>query len=64
MLYTGGAAIAKTINDAKNKAKMLEEAQRHNKTMEMLAIGKKGSGLFLKHQRNNGYGLYLKQTKN
>lgn len=59
----GTAGIVKAVNDAKNKAKLLEEAQRHNRTMEALAIGKKGSGLFLKHQRN-GYGLYLKQSKN
>lgn len=60
----GASAIARTVSDIKNKAKLLDEAQRHNKTMEAIAIGKSGSGLYLKRQRNNassGYGLYLKQ---
>lgn len=59
-LAGGGAAIAKAVNDVKNKSKMLDEAMRHNKTMEAIALGgKKGSGLYLKPYRK-GYGLYLK----
>lgn len=62
-LAGGGAAIAKAVNDAKSKARLLEEAQRHNKTMEAIALGKRGSGLYLKNYRR-GYGLYLRQPKN
>lgn len=61
----GGAAVAKAVNDAKNKSKLLNETQRHNQMMEAIALGKKGSGLYLKSFRN-GYGLYFKkqQSKN
>ena len=62
-LAEGGAGIAKAVNDAKAKQRFLEETQRHNKSMEALAIGQKGSGLFLKSNRK-GYGLYLRQPKN
>lgn len=62
---TGGAAgVAKAVIDAKNSKKKLEEDERHNKTMESIALGKKGSGLYMKPYKN-GYGLYLKkQEKN
>lgn len=62
-LAGGGAAIARAVNDAKNKSKMLDEAMRHNKTIEAIAMGnKKGSGLYLKPYRK-GYGLYLKPRR-
>lgn len=62
---TGGAgAVAKAVLDAKASQNKLEEANRHNKTMEAIALGKKGSGLYLKPYKK-GYGLYLKkQQKN
>src|SRR3978361_847087 len=60
-LAGGGAGIAKAVNDSKAKQRLLEETQRHNRSME--AIGQKGSGLFLKSSRK-GYGLYLRQPKN
>lgn len=63
-LSGGAAAVAKTVIDAKNSKKTLEEAKRHNKAMEGVALGKKGSGLYMKPYKN-GYGLYLqKQQKN
>lgn len=63
-LSGGAAAVAKTVIDAKNSKKTLDEAKRHNKAMEDLALGKKGSGLFMKPYKK-GYGLYLKkQQKN
>ena len=55
----GAAGIAKAVNDAKSAAQKLEEDKRHNKTMESIAIGKKGSGLYLKPYKT-GCGLYLK----
>lgn len=52
----GAAGIAKAVNDAKAAQRQLTEAQRHNKTMEAIAMGK---GLFLKPYKR-GYGLHLK----
>lgn len=53
-LASGSSAIVKAVNDAKAAKKQLEEANRHNKTMESIAMGK---GLYLKPYRK-GYGLY------
>jgi len=55
-LASGSSAIVKAVNDAKAAKKQLEEANRHNKTMESIAMGK---GLYLKPYRK-GYGLYYK----
>lgn len=58
-LSGGAAGIAKAVNDAQAAKTKLEEAKRHNETMEAIALGKKGSGLYLtKHK--TGYGLFLK----
>jgi hypothetical protein len=54
-LSGGVGRIAKAINSAKEARKQLEESQRHNKTMEAIAMGK---GLFLKPYRK-GLGLFL-----
>ena len=63
-LAGGAAGVAKTVIDAKNIKKKLEEDGRHNKAMEAIALGRKGSGLYMKPYKN-GYGLYLrKQQKN
>lgn len=59
-LAGGAAGIAKAVGVAKSARHKLEEAERHNKTMEAIALGKKGSGLYLKPYRK-GLGLYLKQ---
>lgn len=60
----GAAGVAKTIHTIADARKKLVEAERHNKTMEAIAIGKKGGGMFLKQYRK-GLGLYLRQhTKN
>lgn len=61
-LSGGAAAIAKSINDAKAAKKALEENQRHNQTMEAIALGKKGSGYFLKPYRK-GMGIFLKHKQ-
>lgn len=58
-LSTGGAAIAKAVNAAKNAKKQLEEATRHNKSMEAIAIGK---GFYLKPYKK-GYGLFAQDKK-
>lgn len=55
----GAAGIAKAVTDAKAAQRKLEEDKRHNKTMEDIALGKKGSGLYLKPYKS-GCGLYLK----
>lgn len=62
-LAGGSAAIAQAVNRVKAAQKQLEEAKRHNKEMETIALGKKGSGLYLKPHRR-GLGLYLKPPKN
>lgn len=59
-LSGGAAGIAKAVNDARSAKDKLAESKRHNKTMEAIALGKKGSGLYLaKHK--TGYGLFLKK---
>lgn len=57
----GASAVAKTIMDTKEAKKRLEEQKRHNRAME--AIGKEGSGLYLRKNKN-GVGLFLKKQKN
>lgn len=54
----GGAAagVAKAINSAKAAKKQLEEANRHNRTMESIAMGK---GLFLRPYQS-GLGIFLR----
>ncbi|XP_043471570.1 uncharacterized protein LOC122504497 [Leptopilina heterotoma] len=54
---TGGAAgVAKAVNDASAAKEQLKEAQRHNRELEAVALGK---GLHLKPYRQ-GLGLHLK----
>lgn len=52
----GAAGIAKAVGDAKAAREQLQEAQRHNRTMESIAIGR---GLYLRPYKK-GLGLYLK----
>lgn len=54
-LSGGAASIAKAVNDARAAKEQLKEHERHNKTMESIAIGK---GLYLK-QHKGGLGLFL-----
>ena len=61
-LSGGAAGIAKAVNDAKSAKDKLKESQRHNETMEAIALGKKGSGLYLKNYKS-GLGLYLAPFK-
>lgn len=56
-LSGGAAAIAKTINDAKSAKHQLEEAKRHNRSIEAIALG--GKGLYLKPYKT-GLGLFLR----
>lgn len=58
-LSGGAAGIAKAVGDAKAAKQELQESQRHNKTMEAIALGK---GLHLKPYRK-GLGLYLTYQK-
>ena len=59
----GGAAagVAKAVNDTRAAKKQLEETNRHNRTMESIAMGK---GLYLKPYKT-GLGVFLRpQAKN
>lgn len=58
-LTGGAAAVTNAINQSKNARQKFDEAQRHNKTMEAIALGKSGKGLYLAPYRK-GMGLYLK----
>lgn len=66
-LAGGASGIAQAVSKAKSAQRDLEEAQRHNKAMEAIALGKKGDGLYLKPYRK-GLGLFLnpksKRSKN
>lgn len=53
------AGIAKAVNDVKANRELLTETNRHNKNMEAIAMGKSGSGIYLKPYRK-GLGLYLR----
>jgi hypothetical protein len=58
---TGGAAsVARAVKDAQSAKDRLAESKRHNKTIEAIALGKKGNGLYLKKYKS-GYGLYLRK---
>lgn len=59
-LAGGAAGIAKAVNDHTSAKKNLEEAQRHNKTMESIALGK---GLYIKPYKK-GNGLFVNSSKN
>lgn len=59
----GSAAILNAINTTKNARKQLAESERHNQTMESIAIGntKTGHGVYLKPYKT-GLGLYLQHN--
>lgn len=54
-LSGGAAGITKAVNDASAARKDLLEAQRHNRSMESIAMGK---GVFLR-QYKKGLGIFL-----
>lgn len=54
-LSGGAAGIAKAVKDASAAKHQLEESQRHNKTMEAIAMGK---GLYLRPYKR-GFGLTI-----
>lgn len=59
-LAGGAAGIAKSVNDYKIAQQNLRESERHNKTMESLALGK---GLYIKPYKK-GNGVFTNCTKN
>lgn len=59
-LAGGAAGVAKAVNDYKVAQQNLKETQRHNNTMEAIAIGK---GLYIKPYKK-GSGLLIKTSKN
>lgn len=65
-LAGGAAGVAKAVNEAKDARKKLSEMQRHNETMEAIAL-RQGRGLYLKPYKR-GLGLYMtpyrRQSKN
>lgn len=58
-LAGGASQIAKVVNETKSAKQQLEEANRHNKTMEAIAL--RGKGLYLKPYKS-GLGLFLKKS--
>ncbi|KAK4873510.1 hypothetical protein RN001_015539 [Aquatica leii] len=58
----GAAAIAKTVIAAKDAKEKLKENQRHNQTMEAIALNKSGNGLYLQPYKK-GFGLFLGRRK-
>lgn len=63
-LIGGTSGIIRAVGATNQARKQLTESERHNKTMEAIAIGKSpdGRGLYLKPYRS-GFGLYLKPYK-
>lgn len=61
-LAGAGAAVAKAVKTAQDNKKQLDEAQKHNRTMEAIAMGKKGSSLFLKPYKS-GRALFLNKKR-
>lgn len=61
----GVANIVKSYKSTTNAQKALDENERHNKSMEAIALGKQktGTGLYLKKD-HSGFGLYLRKSKN
>lgn len=55
-LIGGASSIAKTVNEAKQARKQLDEMMLHNRRIEALAIGR---GLYLKKRKHGGLSLYL-----
>lgn len=63
-LAGGASGIAKAVNAASDAKKQLDENARHNKTMEAIALGKKGSALYLKpYKSGSGCSSSGKRTK-
>ena len=58
-LAGGAAGIAKAVHSVNATKKSLDEATRHNKTMEAIAL-RNGKGLYLKKYKQ-GLGLYLRK---
>lgn len=61
-LLGGTSAVTNAITTTKNAQKSLKEEQKHNRTMEAIAVGRSrdGNGLFLKPYKN-GLGLYMQK---
>lgn len=59
-LAGGAAGIAKTVNDYKSAQQNLRESERHNRTLESIALGK---GLYIRPYKQ-GNGLFLNCSKN
>lgn len=64
-LVGGSASVANAVVSANNAKRNFKEAQRHNETLEAIALGKRskaksksGNGLYLKPYKT-GLGLYL-----
>lgn len=66
-LMGGSASISNAVINANSAKNKLKESQKHNETMEAIALGKQplrsGNGLFLTPYKK-GYGLYVKHYSN
>ncbi|GJQ66445.1 hypothetical protein Trydic_g13272 [Trypoxylus dichotomus] len=62
-LAGGVANVARAVNATKNAQQELEETRRHTRTLEAIALGKNGNGLYIKPYRK-GMGLISLHTYN
>lgn len=61
-LIGGASNVVKVVNEVKTARKQLAEAERHNKFLEAVAVGKKGEGLYVKRYKQ-GYGLFIERGR-
>lgn len=61
-LIGAGSSVISTVKKVQDAKEQLAEAQRHNAVMEAIAIGKKGSGLYIEPYRK-GFGLFIRRNK-
>ena len=62
-LAGGAASIAHAVNKAKTARKQLEEAIKHDRTMEAIALGKSNGVHFNQYGKTGGLGLFFQSDK-
>ncbi|XP_071056523.1 uncharacterized protein [Onthophagus taurus] len=61
-LSGGAAGVYRAVKKTQEAKDKMKEAERHNKAMEDIAIGKTGSGIYIKRYKK-GLGIYLTKKK-
>lgn len=64
VLFGGATTVAKTVIDSKDSKITLEKSKRYNIAMTAVNLGRKGSEQYLKTDKNNKCGLYMKKGSN